>query len=155
MLIRLRSRAPGSHRWPGPLRHGRIGCMRRTDSPGGPDSPAAEASDLEDPAPEAAHLQDPGAEAADLEEPGGEAADLEEPGVDGRDPRAAADDDLLRRLASLPASHPSSPGYGGRRDGGHDATAWSPRGGDPYRPWFSSGEPAEPWFTADSTDHPG
>ena len=70
---------------------------------------------------------------------------------------AAADagrpDDLGRRLEALRASHPSSPGYGGHRDGA--AAAWPPRGGDPYRPWFSAGDPGEPWFIADPGDPPG
>jgi hypothetical protein len=63
-------------------------------------------------------------------------------------------DDLRRRLDGLPASHPSSPAYGRSRGAGQ-APPGPLRGGEPYRPWFSSGDPAEPWFTADPGDPPG
>jgi len=99
------------------------------------------------------------ADTADAAGTGDTAATADGTGADGAEPDAARHepaglpDDLIRRLAGLRASHPSSPGYAERR--GSPADAWPPRAADPYRPWFSSGEPGEPWFTADPGDPPG
>ena len=99
---------------------------------------------------------DPGAEHADTEQPDTERADTDGAGPDPSDRgrvRPGGLDGLLQRLERLPASHPSSPGYGGHRHGG--PAAWPPRAGEPYRPWFTSGEPGEPWFTEDPGDPAG
>jgi len=129
--------------------------MRWNDSPGGrrelaetdtagPDADTAGMAD-------AAGTDD--AAAADAAAADGMCADGAEPDAAGDEP-AGRPDDLIRRLAGLRASHPSSPGYGEHRDAGR-ADAWPRRGADPYRPWFSCGEPGEPWFTADPGDPPG
>jgi hypothetical protein len=127
--------------------------MRGIDSPGArrelaePDSAGATGA--------AGHSAD--LDGADLD---AAAADLDGADLDAAAADAAGDapggrpDDLRQRLEALRASHPSSPGYGGHH-GGRGAAGWPPRGGDPYRPWFSAGDPAEPWFTADPGDPPG
>src|SRR6266700_2034983 len=96
-----------------------------------------------------AETQTAGPDAADV----ASAADATRTADAARHEPAGLPDDLIRRLAGLRASHPSSPGYAERR--GSPADAWPPRAADPYRPWFSSGEPGEPWFTADPGDPPG
>jgi hypothetical protein len=118
--------------------------MRRIDSPAerrelaGPDTTGA--TDLD---------------AADLDAADLDAADLDAATADAAgDASGGRPDDLRQRLEALPASHPSSPGYGGHH-GAREAAGWPPRGGVPYRPWFSAGDPAEPWFTADPGDPPG
>jgi hypothetical protein len=125
--------------------------MRWNDSPG----ERRASAETQTAGPDAADV----ASTADAAGTADTAATADGTGADGAEPDAARHepaclpDDLIRRLAGLRASHPSSPGYAERR--GSPADAWPPRAADPYRPWFSSGEPGEPWFTADPGDPPG
>ena len=117
----------------------------------GIDSPGARRELAE---PDTAGATDAAGHTADLDGADLDGADLDAAAADAAgDASGGRPDDLRQRLEALRASHPSSPGYGGHRDGA--AAGWPSRGGDPYRPWFSAGDPAEPWFTADPGAPPG